>query len=146
MNVLLAGVPAELHLRNLGHIEDLLHELRIVRAGDTSGQTEAGPRLAGLMGDILDTYMPARDASRDQAEAAVSSGSDVVDIELDLPVEASEALRRLVDMLDEADDLCRQLALLTLAAPRSVRELRHWMASEISGQLVDGRPPTPFPG
>jgi len=116
-----------------------------VQAGVQSGQAELGPRLAALMGEILEAYSPARDAVRDQAEAAQGQGRPVVDIEVDLPPEAATAVPRLVDLLEQADAMCREQQLLTMAAPPEVAEMRRWTADQVVAQVARGEAPTPYP-
>ena len=143
--VRLLGVPTELMMGNLRHLDDLVHELHIVQAGVQSGQAELGPRLAALMGEILEAYSPARDAVRDQAEAAQGQGRPVVDIEVDLPPEAATAVPRLVDLLEQADAMCREQQLLTMAAPPEVAEMRRWTADQVVAQVARGEAPAPYP-
>ena len=143
--VRLLRVPTELQVRNMRHLEDLVHELQILQAGADSGQAEVGAGLAALMGGILEAYSPARDAARQQAETARTEGRPVVDIEVELPAEAAAAAPHLVGLLDEADRMCQQLELLTMAAPPDVKELRRWISDQIVAQVARGEAPTPFP-
>jgi hypothetical protein len=143
--VRLRGVPARLHLASLAHLDDLLHELRIVRAGEETGQTEVAAELGDLMRDILDAYSVPHEDGRRQTETAVKEGRERLDIELDLPPEAATAGPALIDLLERADELARQQQLLTLAAPSEVAALRRWMNEEIAAQLTKGSPPSPCP-
>ena len=144
MRVVLAGMPVDLLLRSVQHIGDLRHELLIVRAGEESSQERPDPRLAKLLEDI-DADGIAGPEARAQAEAARPAGVDVIDVELDLSPGTAPNSRRMAAALEEADELCRELELLTLAAPPEVVRFRRWAAAELWGQLVDGRPPEPFP-
>ena len=92
------------------------------------------PRLAKLLDDIdPDGIVGA--AGRAQTEAAKADGLDEIDVELDLSPETAPSYERMVAALEEADDLCRELELLTLAAPPEVADFRRWAAAEIVGQL-----------
>ena len=143
MKVVLVGMPIDLHLRSVQHISDLRHELLIVRAGEEAGQRGHDPRLAKLLDDI-DPDGVSGAAGRAQSEAARAEGRDTIDLELDLPPDAAPACARMVAALEEADELCRELELLTLAAPPEVADFRRWVAAELVGQLTEGRPPEPF--
>ena len=52
---------------------------------------------------------------------------------------------RLAELVAEADRLCEQEQLLTLASSPELRELRAWMAHEVSGQLHHGATPVTWP-
>ena len=142
--VRLLRVPTDVQVRNMRHLDDLVHELHILQAGVNSGRAEVGPRLAALLSEILETYAPARDAVREQAEAALAQGREVVDIDVDLPPEAAGAAAHLFDRLADADRLCEELELLTMAAPPEVTELRGWMTAQIVAQVDRGEAPEPF--
>ena len=122
------------------HIDDLLHELRVVRSGQQSGSAPVPEELADLIDSIIDSYAGQRQASHDQAEKALAQGRDTVDIELDLPPEAAEAAPALLGLLDQADELCRQQKLLTLAPPPEVVAFRRWANDELIRQLQGGEP------
>ena len=47
----------------------------------------------------------------------------------------------MAELVTEADRLCEREQLLTLASPPELRELRAWMAHEVSGQLRDAAVP-----
>jgi hypothetical protein len=145
VKVVLAGVPVALHQCSVQHISDLRHELLIVRAGEEAGQRDHDSRLAKLLDDI-DPDGVAGAAGRAQSEAARAEGRDTVDLELDLSPDAAPSCVRMVAALEEADELCRELELLTLAAPPEVAGFRRWVVAEVAGQLTDGRPPEPFAG
>lgn len=139
------GVPARLQLANQAHLQDLLHELRIVRAGEETGQTRVGADLAELMWKILDAYVSLQDATRDQAERAVREGRERIDLEIELPPEAAEDATTLLGLLQRADDFCRDQQLLTLAAPPEVAALRGWITDQTVAQITRGEPPSPCP-
>jgi hypothetical protein len=145
VKVVLVGVPVDVHLASVQHISDLRHELLIVRAGEEAGQRVHDPRLAKLIEDI-DPDGVSGAAGRAQSEAARAEGRDTIDLELDLPADAAATCARMVAALEEADELCRELELLTLAASPEVAGFRQWVAAELVGQLTEGRPPEPFAG
>ena len=145
MKVVLAGVSVDVHLRSVQHISDLRHELLIVRAGEEVDQRGRDLRLAKLLDDI-DPDGVCGATGRASSEAARAEGRETIDLELDLSPDAAPACSRMVAALEEADELCRELELLTLAASPEVAGFRRWVAAELAAQLSDGRPPEPFPG
>jgi hypothetical protein len=142
--VRLFAVPVRLHLANLAHLRDLVHELRIVQAGRQTGGT-VGAELGDVIDAVLGEYAGATDATEEQAEAALRAGAERFDIEIDLPPAAAEASRSLLGLLERADELCRGEQLLTLAAPPEIARLRRWMNDQIVAQLEGEASPEPFP-
>ena len=142
--VRLLDVPTELVIRNRRHLDDLLHELRIMQAGVESGEAQPGPRLAALMAEILDAYSPTRDLVREQAERARAAGRQTIDIDLEVPPAMADAALRLVELLEQADRMCQDLQLLTMAAPPEVAALRRWVGAQIVAQVDRGEQPDPF--
>lgn len=145
LTVRFLGVPARLQLANQAHLQDLLHELRIVRAGEETGQTSAGADLAELMWKILEAYGSLQDATRDEAERAVREGRERIDLEIEVPPEAAEDATTMFGLLQRADDFCRDQQLLTLAAPPEVAALRRWLTDQIAAQITRGESPSPCP-
>ena len=144
--VRLLNVPAELQVRNMRHLDDLLHELHTVQAGDDSGVAGLEPGLADCVSEIVAAYSSARASVWRQAETAWAEGRDVVDIEIDLPADAAGAAVRLFELLEEADRMCEALQLLTMAAPPEVTALRRWISAQIVAQVDRGEEPEPFRG
>jgi hypothetical protein len=60
-----------------------------------------------------------------------------------LPSAAAEASKRLLGLLDEADELCRSGTLMTMPAPDAVVAIRCWAAAELERQLLHGAEPLP---
>ena len=141
----LVGVPTELSVRSLMHFDDLLHELRIVKSGQESGQAEVAPRLARLIDEVLETYSDAVQSIWAQVEQARQEGRDRFDLELRLPASAVDDSGYMTRLLDEADQYCRSEQLLTLAASEDIVALRQWTNEETLAQLRDHRHPTPCP-
>lgn len=142
--VRLLKVPTDLLLCNRRHLDDLLHELQIMQAGVASGEVQPGPRLAAVMSGILDAYSPARDVAWEQAERARAVGRETVDIDVEVPVTVAVDAARMVELLDQADRMCHDLELLTLAAPPEVAELRRWISAQIAAQVDRGDQPQPY--
>jgi hypothetical protein len=145
VKVVLVALPVDIQLRSVQHISDLRHELLIVRSGEEAGRVSHDPRLAKLLDDI-DPDGIVGPAGRAQSEAAKADGLDVIDVELDVSPETVPSYPRMVAALEEADVLCRELELLTLAAPPDVASFRRWTAAQIVGQVTEGKPPQPFAG
>lgn len=135
--VVLERVPVRLFLESQDHQHDLIRELKLIEIGDRFdvATTEVSQRLAGLIADILSRYEPVRTATREQALAALDRGDEHVTLEVPVYPGMTEALRRWLALLDEADHLCRHGELLLLATRDEVRELRRWYVEQIVGRL-----------
>lgn len=139
------NVPTEAFLAYLRHLEDLTHELQLLQAGGRSGVVEVPAALAATIGDILDAYQsPHRVLWRQLLEAA-HAGRKRTDVVLWLPLAAVEASRRLLSLLDEADELCRSGTLMTMPATDAVVAIRRWTSAELERQLLHGAEPLPHP-
>ncbi len=139
------NLPTEAFLASLRHLEDLTHELRLVDAGDRSGVVDVPPALASTMEAILGAYpAPRREVWR-QALQAAEAGRERLDLILWLPLSAVDASRRLLGLLEQADELCREAILMTIPATEAVVEIRRWTCAELERQLVHGARPVPHP-
>jgi len=81
---------------------------------------------------------------RDLLDATVAQHRDVADLDLLVPATMPHAMRRLLDTLDQVDELCRQEHMLTLAAGAAERRLIRWWFTEFVRQ-GEGHPPTSWP-
>lgn len=137
--VRLAGCPVDLSLHQDQHLDELVRELTLMSVDDEN--TESA-RLAHRLEAILRAPAQARAAGRRQAQAARDRGERIVDVEMAIPREFSPEVRRLNEAVTEADRLCEQQRLLTLASPQELRDFRSWMTEEITGQAERGTTPT----
>lgn len=119
------------------HVDDLLHEFRIIGSGMASGVLDADVprRLASLIEEFCERFASERLTSRQLLDEAAARGDETVTIELPLPADAAPALQQYGDLLDQADEYCRKGALLTLAPPPELVELRRRLFDEVVRQL-----------
>lgn len=139
--VRLLGCPVELSLRQDQHLDELVRELTLISADK---HNPASAPLAARLEAILRAPAHVRAAGRQQAQAAQRRGEVFVDVEMAMPREFSSEVRRLHEAVLEADVLCDQQRLLTLASPVEVREFRTWMTDEIVAQVEQGAAPVPW--
>jgi hypothetical protein len=102
-------------------------------------------RLRALISSMQERYSGFLQMTNREREEALAAGLEYVDLTYRLPSSAKHPIRELLELLDEADEFCRQGDLLTLAAPPEDVEYRRWLLGEFLRQL-DGEPPTPWPG
>ncbi len=106
------------------------------------GTTDAFPvRLMALAEQLSHQYAGVSDEQEAQLEEAWVNGVDTVDVTYRVPSSAVDAVRVIEQMLDEADEYCREgKHLLTLATPPELVVYRRWVMSQFTDQAV-GRPP-----
>jgi hypothetical protein len=129
--VRLAGCPVELSLQQDQHLDELVRELTLM-SGDRHNPASA--ELARRLEAILRAPAHARLAGRRQAQQARDRGERLVDVEMAIPREFSIEVQRLDAAVKEADVLCEEQRLLTLASSPELRLFRAWMTEEIVGQ------------
>lgn len=137
VRVQLAGCPVELSLRQDQHLDELVRELQLMAA---AGGRPESRQLAHRLEAVLRAPAQARLAGRQQATAALERGQRRVDVEMAVPLFAVREVRELDAAVQDADVLCEQERLLTLASPPELRAFRQWMVEEIVGQ-AEGAPP-----
>lgn len=136
--VRLAGCPVELSLRQDQHLDELVRELTLMSVDKGNPESAA---LARRLEAILRAPAHARVAGRLQAQAAFDRGERLVDVEMAMPREFSHEVRLLDHAVREADVLCDERRLLTLASPPEVREFRAWMTEQIVTQVEQDAEP-----
>jgi anti-sigma regulatory factor (Ser/Thr protein kinase) len=139
--VQLLHVPAAAFVALNLHVDQLLHELQLVAVTARWVEASVGDRLHRLLTRTLVSHVEVRASAWAQAEEAMASHRERVDIELGVPADAAHVSRELLELLDEADRLCETCELLTLPAPAQARDLRRWVDGELWGQLELGRAP-----
>ena len=129
--------PVDVFLRSQDQQGDLLRELKLVQLGESFGLTDThvAVRISQLVSAILERYDDVRTTTRAQALAARARGRTEVDLHVPLLPGISDALQEWLALLEDADAMCARGDLLTLPAPREVRELRRRYVADILRQL-----------
>ena len=142
--VVLRDLPLELARRSDEHQADLLREFALLSL-DPGDHAEVPRRLLALVAELEERYSEASAAvDRDRSEAE-ARGARSMDLVVTVPGSAAASARRLLALLEEADDYCRDGEhLLTLESDPEVVAFRRWYLGEFAAQ-VEGRPPTPWP-
>ncbi|MGH3333330.1 MAG: ATP-binding protein [Nocardioidaceae bacterium] len=81
----------------------------------------------------------------EKLDDAIDAGLDRIDLEYFVPPTAPAAMDRMQDLLEKADQFCREQRLLVLAASPQQLALQRWYFREFSRQAA-GEEPTPWPG
>ncbi|ABK53808.1 hypothetical protein Acel_2036 [Acidothermus cellulolyticus 11B] len=146
-DVQLLRIPVLLHAQAGEHSAELLREMYLIaeQLGEHDGVRALPKRLIDLIDELTGRYVGfTREQDRLLDEARVSGAAEI-DVHYRVPADVADAAVHLGELLDEADEYCRQgQHLLTLATPPELVHYRHWFLGEFSRQ-IGGAAPTPWP-
>src|SRR5215211_261381 len=121
------AVPVDGYLALQAHNDALFRELELVSIElETTGPGRVVPPLAELVGQLYARFRGQRDSYRDVVAAAQARGERTVDLETKVPPAAAGAALDYLELLERADELCRDGVLLTPEPPPEVKTLRRW--------------------
>ena len=143
LTVRIVGLPIDVQRRAQQHTDELIRELTLIGEGlRQQGNTgELPARLVQVVEQLTHTYSGFTTAQEQQLADATVAGKDVLDLTYRLPASVTQAVRVLGDILDEADEYCRNgRYLLTLATPPELVIYRRWFLDEFTRQAA-GEPP-----
>jgi hypothetical protein len=144
----LRGVPVELQARATEHAEELQREFVLVAEGlqHAEGRTALPRRLLDLI-DVLRREFGGFTAEQEDAfDDALRAGVRTLDLTFRVPPGAAQAAVAIGQMLDEADQYCREgRHLLTLATPPELVAYRRWYLQQFVDQVA-GHAPTRWDG
>ncbi len=78
-------------------------------------------------------------------EEAIAEGKDHIDVTYEVPESTPSTMGRLREVLERADEFCREQRLLSLAGTPEQLALQRWYLGEFVRQ-GSGEPPLPWPG
>ncbi len=141
VDVRVCQFPLDVYRRAAEAFEGLQREFTLV-AMRTPAAEEVPSRLLELVETLTGEYGGLNDGADQIRDAAIERGETSLDeLVYRLPRNAAEACIALNDMLDEADEFCRQGdVLLSLASPPEAVAFRRWYLGEMGAQLR-GQPP-----
>jgi hypothetical protein len=140
------GVPVDAYLELQAHNDALFRELELVGIELASRGPGAAPvpaPVAGLIDRLYRPFRSQRDSYRDDVAAAQARGDQTVDLSTSASPAGVASAWSYLDLLEQADELCRTGVLLTPQPPARVRALRRWFVEQLDAQLLDGAPPSP---
>lgn len=141
VEVRLLELPVAGHQFASQHIDELLREFSYLDAGELA----VPARLLGLRHDLQARFGAFTAGPGNEIGAAVERGLSSIDLTYRIPPEVGGLARQAVDLLEEADEYCRQGDhLLTLAAPPAAVKYRRWFFGEFTRQCA-GEAPIPWP-
>ena len=144
MRIRFPGVPVDGYLELQAHNDALFRELELISIeleGD-NGARVAAP-LADLVDQLYRRFRGQRDSYRDVVAAARAHGEATVELESAASAADVSGARSYLELLEQADQLCRDGLLLTPEPSAQVRALRRWFVDQMAAQVLDGTDPTP---
>lgn len=140
LEVRLLRFPLGLWQQAQEHVDELLREFALI-AQEEEGHTSVPRRLLKLVAELSATYAGLSSRTERERDDAIARGDAEIDLVYLTPREASDAVRHLGDMLEEADEYCRRGShLLTLQTPPDQLAFRRWFLAEFVHQLGGAAP------
>lgn len=137
VEVRVLGVPLRLYVGFQQHFRELRREVRLLAIAHQSDYP-----LAKSLSDLFGTLeRQLRDGiGLSDVEGALAQQAEIADLSVRMPREAATTLRSFVDLLDVADEFCRQERLLSLARSDEQREFQRWFLGEYIRQAAGALP------
>ena len=137
VEVRVLGVPLRHYVGFQQHFRELRREVRLLAIAH-----EADYPLAKSLSDLFGTLeRQLRDGiGLSDVEGALAQNAEIADLAVRMPREAAATLRSFVDLLDVADEFCRQERLLALARTDEQREFQRWFLGEYVRQAAGALP------
>jgi hypothetical protein len=141
VRVNIQGVPLRLYIEFQQHFRELRREVRLLALAHEDDYPLA-KSLSDLFGN-LDRHLR-EGIGVEQIEAAIAANRSETDLVVHMPRSTARTLSRFIELLDLADDFCRQQRLLTLARSPEQRRFQTWFLCEFV-QQAEGEEPQPWP-
>jgi anti-sigma regulatory factor (Ser/Thr protein kinase) len=142
LKVRLLGMPVQVFAHYRVWYEELRRELRLL-ALTHGADTPVATELSELTIESARERRQARGV--DRLDEAIAAGLSRVDLEYQVPPSTPATMRRMRELLTEADRFCREQRLLTLAPSPQQVSLLSWYHGEFERQ-GRGEEPLPWPG
>jgi two-component sensor histidine kinase len=133
-------VPLRLYIEFQQHFRELRREVRLLALAH-----EDDYPLAKSLSDLfstLDRHLR-EGIGVEQIDAAIAENRTETDLVVHMPRATARTLSRFVELLDLADDFCRQQRLLALARTAEQRRFQTWFLCEFVHQ-AEGEEPIPW--
>lgn len=146
VTVRLLELPVAIHARSTEHSDELMREFTYIRAQSVDPDGTTVPvKLLDLVDEVTDRFSGFTAGSQAELDAAIAAGADSIDLEYVVPPDVGPACIHLGELLEAADQYCRDgEVLLTLATPDELVAYRNWFLEEFVRQ-AGGEPPRSWP-
>jgi hypothetical protein len=137
VEVRILGVPLRHYVGFQHHFRELRREVRLLALAHAADYP-----LAKSLSELFTTLeRQLRDGmGLSDMEGTLAQNAEIADLSVTMPREAATTLRSFVDLLDVADDFCRQERLLTLARTDEQRAFQRWFLGEYVRQAAGEQP------
>ncbi|WP_205473349.1 ATP-binding protein [Nocardioides sp. SYSU D00038] len=137
VRVEIRGIPLAAYAGFQRHFRELRREVRLLALAH-----EAEYPLAKNLSDLFGTLeRQLRDiAGLERVEAALQAGRETTDVEVSVPRGDARTLNRFLELLDLADEFCREERLLSLARSPEQRRFQAWFFGEFVRQAAGEAP------
>ncbi|MDX6302375.1 MAG: hypothetical protein QOF53_3589 [Nocardioidaceae bacterium] len=142
VRIRLLGMPVRVFAHYRLWYEELRRELRLLSLNHGT-EYPVARELSELTLQVEQQRRQARGVER--LDAAITSDDDRADLAYDVPAAAPATMGRLRQVLEDADEFCREQRLLTPAPTPQLLSLRDWYLGEFVRQGA-GEEPLPWPG
>ncbi|MDT7550404.1 MAG: hypothetical protein QOE84_2798 [Actinomycetota bacterium] len=147
VEVHLRQLPVRLWARSQEQHDALMREFALMSVPSDAGERErhVPTRLTELMDTLTADFEGVSTDQEQELFAASAAGTETLDQVYRVPAAAAAASKALGQMLDEADEYCRQgQHLLTLASDDELVRFRWWYLDQFIDQTA-GKPPVAWP-
>jgi anti-sigma regulatory factor (Ser/Thr protein kinase) len=135
VTVRIIGMPLDVLRAAQEQYDALFREFRLILEREPDEARRLPGRLIALIDELGGRFARFTREQDDAWQAALARGDRAIDLEYRVPADAGSAAVRYDELLDEADDYCRQGAeLLTLGPPAIAVAFRKWFLSEFARQ------------
>jgi len=142
LTVRLLDMPVQVFVHHRTHYHELLRELRLLALADPAARP-----LAQELADL--SVQVERDRRRsdgvDRLAEAAAAGLDRADLAYVIPSDAPARMARLLELLEDADELAASRRLLAVTPGPQAVALRRWYLGEFVRQAHELEP-LPWPG
>jgi hypothetical protein len=143
--VRLLNVPLRILVAGREHHDDVMREFAMLALAEEMDAEHTPKRLLELV-DVLGRRYAAASARPDaEVDDAIACGETAIDLVYHVPDHLARAADDLAELMDEADEFCRERQLLALERPPLVLEFSRWYLDEFRRQIA-GEPPQPWTG
>jgi hypothetical protein len=147
VEVQMLGMPVRIWARSQEQHDALMREFALMSVPTEDGDKarHVPTRLTELIAQLNQDFAGVSTEQENELFAASAAGTETIDQVYRVPAAAAPASRILGEMLDEADEYCRQgKHLLTLASDEELVRFRWWFLDQFIDQAA-GKPPVAWP-
>ena len=131
VGIAVRGVPVDLYVEFQRHFRELRREVRLLALAHERDYPLAKD-LSAVFGTLERQLR--QGVGLQALEEAAARGDSAVDVDLIVSRASTQMMERFVDLLDLADEFCRQERLLSLARTDEQREFQRWYLGEFVRQ------------